>query len=82
MDEVQISLRLARVAVEGLFGTARVRLETFSRIDAEGRTIIITERREPGRALVRIFTNFLIREFGDQQFQIEQVRPQSCARCV
>ncbi len=78
-DEIKVTLELSKLAVEGLFGLARVRLDATHRIDHENQSIVISERREPGRAFVRIFTSLLIREFGEQAFLVERLVPQACS---
>ena len=71
--DAELSLHLAIFAIEGLFGAARVRLDASYHIDEPRRVIIVDASNEVGEALVRVFTNLLLREFGDDSLQVERV---------
>lgn len=71
--DAELSLHLAIFAIEGLFGAARVRLDASYAIDEPRRVIIVDASNEVGEALVRVFTNLLLREFGDDSLQVERV---------
>jgi len=68
LADAEETLRLAMLAVEGLFGAARVRLDVHYHIVQELRSIHLDAANEPGQAVVRIFTGLLLREFGDDAF--------------
>lgn len=70
LDEAELSLQLAILAAEGLFGGARVRMDVGYRLDKSGRTLVVDANTEVGSAVVRMFTAFLTREFGDRAFEV------------
>ena len=71
--EAEMSLHLAMFAVEGLFGQARLRLGMSYHLDEPRRAIFVDGTNEVGGAVVRIFTNLLIREFGEDSFVVRPV---------
>jgi hypothetical protein len=73
--DAELSLHVAIFAVEGLFGVARVRLEVSYHVDEPLRVIIVDGGSDLGAALVRIFTNLLLREFGEEAFQVRRTEP-------
>lgn len=77
LDEAEMSLHLSLFAVEGLFGQARVRLDAGYALDAEAHALVIDASTEVGSAIVRVFTALLVREFGDDAFEVERVDPVS-----
>lgn len=68
--EVEMSLHLAMITLEGLFGTAAVRLDARYHLDEPGRAFTIEASTTVGAALVRVFTTLLSREFGDDSFVV------------
>ena len=74
--DAELSLHLAMYAVEGLFGEARVRLETSYHVERTQRAIAVDAGTEVGAAIVRVFTRLLGREFGEEAFR---VRPETGA---
>ena len=73
LEEAEMTLHLATFAAEGLFGRARVRLETSYFLDGPRRTISVDGTTEVGAAVVRIFTGLVIREFGEEAFEVCRV---------
>jgi len=71
--DAELSLHLAIFAVEGLFGVARVRLDVGYHVDEPRRVIVVDASSEVGEALVRVFANLLLREFGNDSFRVERV---------
>lgn len=72
LTEVEATLHLAIVAAEGLFGEARVRMEVAYHIDAAHSVILIDGRTAAGDAVVRVFTAFTTREFGEDAFEVRR----------
>lgn len=72
LTEVEATLHLAIVAAEGLFGEARVRMEVSYHVDAPHSVILIDGRTGAGDAVVRVFTAFITREFGEDSFQVRR----------
>lgn len=73
ISEVEMTLHLALYAVEGLFGEARVRLETTYRTDEDHHLVTLDGSTEVGAAIVKVFTRLLIREFGEDSFQVRGI---------
>jgi hypothetical protein len=71
--EAEMSLHLSIYAVEGLFGQAHVRLEASYYLDEPHRVIIVDGTSDVGSAVVRVFTNLLLREFGEDSFRVRRV---------
>ena len=73
LDEAEATLQLAIFAVEGLFGTARVRLDFAYHIDTDHRMVVVDGSKEVGAMVVQVFAGLLLREFGEDAFSIERV---------
>jgi len=73
LDEAEMSLHLAIFAVEGLFGQARVRLDAGYALDAEAHALVIDASNEVGATVVKVFTGLLVREFGEDAFEVDRV---------
>jgi hypothetical protein len=71
--EVEATLLLALLATEALHGEAEVRLDGGHAFDAKKRTCIIDAGTAVGRDFVRLFTQFVRREFGDNAFAVKRV---------
>ncbi len=72
-DEIESTLLLAVMAVEGLHGTSRVRLDAKYCFDAEKHACVIDADTVVGQDISRIFTGFAIREFGEGAFSVSRV---------
>ncbi len=72
MREVEETLLLAVLAVESLHGESIVRLDASYSVDAPRRCCVIDGSTEVGRALSRVFTGFVTREFGGDAFGIHR----------
>ena len=77
VDEVEGTILLSIVAAESLHGQPQVRLDAAYAIDPEKRCCVIDGSSEVGRDLVRIFTGFAIREFGDRAFSVARAEPKN-----
>ncbi|TVQ34159.1 MAG: hypothetical protein EA376_00645 [Phycisphaeraceae bacterium] len=73
LAEAESTLHLAILAVEGLFGEARVRMEVSYCMDAPRSALLIDGGSTVGDAVIRIFTAFLTREFGAGAFSVRRV---------
>ena len=71
--EIEATLQLAILAAESLHGQSRVRLDASYCMDANKRTCVVNAGTEVGRDIVRIFTGFAIREFGEESFKVRRV---------
>lgn len=72
LAEVESTLHLAILAGEGLFGEARVRMEVAYHVDTPHSVILIDGRTSAGDAVVRVFTAFITREFGEDAFEVRR----------
>lgn len=73
LEEAEMSLHLAMFAVEGLVGSARIRLDVRYYVDEPRRVIIVDGSNEVAGAVVRVFTNLLLREFGEDSFLVKRM---------
>ncbi len=72
LTEVEATLQLAILAAQGLFGEACVRTEVAYHLDTDKRVVLLDGRTTSGEAVVRIFTAFITREFGDDAFHVRR----------
>lgn len=72
LEEAETSLVLAIIAAEALHGQPAVRLSLRYLFGEEKHACVIDGDNEIARQVVLIFTQFLIRQFGDDAFQITQ----------
>ena len=73
LQSVENSLILALIAVQGLHGRAQVRLDASFLLEEKKRACVIDVSTDVGKDLARIFTGFLVREFGEERFSVEKV---------
>ena len=73
MEEVEASLLLAVVATESLHGESQTRLDAAHYLDPTKRALVIDAGTPAGRALNRLFTGLIAREFGADAFSVEHV---------
>jgi hypothetical protein len=66
------TLLLSVLAVEGLFGAARVRMDFAFATDEAIRVIVVDASTDVGQAVSGIFTAFLSREFGPDAFCVKR----------
>lgn len=72
-QEIEDTLHLAVLAAECLHGQSRVRLDASYCMDSNKRACVIDAGTDVGRDIVRIFTGFTIREFGEEAFKVRRV---------
>lgn len=75
LRDAEESLQLSMIALEGLVGTARVRLDCEYHLDKPHHAIIVDGTTTLGASLVRIYTGILLREFGEEAFSVRRIRP-------
>lgn len=71
--EVEGSLLLALIAVEGLHGEAQARLDAGHALGGSYGACVIDATTPVGLDLAKVFTAFLRREFGEDAFRVERV---------
>ena len=72
-EEVAQSLALAVLGAECLLGESRVRLEAEFSIDEQERCCTVNAGTESGRQIARLFTGFLVKQFGEEGFWVQDV---------
>ncbi len=75
LRDAEESLLLAVLAVESLYGRSPVRLDAAFCLDREKRSCVVDAGSEVGRAIARIFTGFLTRQFGEDAFRVDRAAP-------
>ena len=73
VQDLEITLLLALVAVESLHGETQVRLDAKHDVDADRRACTIDATTPVGRDLNRLFAGFARREYGEGAFCVERV---------
>ena len=73
-EYAEAQMILAVVAVECLFGKAAVRVGVRYALNHDKNAIVVESGNEAGEALVRVFTGFLIRVFGETAFSVEHTK--------
>ena len=73
LHDIEDSLLLAVLATESLHGRALVRLDASFCLDGARRSCVVDAATDVGRAIARIFTGFLTREFGEEAFKVERI---------
>ncbi|MBX3387191.1 MAG: hypothetical protein KF768_11520 [Phycisphaeraceae bacterium] len=71
--EAEATLQLAILAVEGLVGEARVRMDVSYLLDAPRSVIVVDGSTPTSDALVRIYTALITREFGAESFRVRRM---------
>lgn len=77
---VEDSLFLAVLAAEGLHGSGRVKMDAVTRMDKELKRCVIDATTQVGQDIARIFTHFLIYEFGQKLFAVDALEPPCCGK--
>jgi len=72
MHEVEETLIMSAIAVEGLYGRSRTRIEGVYSVDHENRTCSVNGDNEVGHSLARIFTEYLAMEVGENTFRVKR----------
>lgn len=73
LSDAELTLHLAQYAIEGLYGEARVRLESSYRLDRARGAVLIEGGNEVGLAVVKAYTRLLAREFGEDAFEVRRL---------
>jgi len=70
IEEAEVSLAMAIIAAEALYGQPAVRLSLRYHLSEEKRACAIDGDNDVARDVILIFTQFLIREFGENSFRV------------
>jgi hypothetical protein len=78
-EEVEVTLLLALIGVESLYGEAQTRLDAAHAFNGAERTVTIDGTTAVGRDLNKLFAGYLATEFGAGSFTVRRVErfPQS-----
>jgi hypothetical protein len=68
IDEAELTLHLAKIALEGLIGVERVMLETECHVNKKKHSISIATKTGAGMDLARIFLRLVTCEFGRESY--------------
>lgn len=71
--DAEESLRLALLAAEGIYGAARILLNVRMIVTPSERTMLISDNGDESQAVNRSLTQFLMRECGPDQFEVDRV---------
>ena len=74
IEEVEASLLMAVFATESLHGEEETRLDAAHYLDPTKRACVIDAGTRVGRAVNRLFTGFIEREFGPDAFTVEHLK--------
>jgi len=86
--DVEVTLHLAIIAAEGLYGEARVRMDAGYVIDESIFAIVVDASTAVGQVVCAMFTHFLLKQYGSGVFHVCRVEgvPQRSggngARCI
>ena len=72
-EDIEANLILAIFAAESLHGECKVRLDASHAVDAHQRICVIDASTQVGRDINRLFTGFVLREFGPDSFRVERI---------
>ena len=75
VEEIEASLVLALLSVESLHGESQVRLDASHFFDTEQKTCVIDAGTDVGLDLNRLFIGFVRREYGEDAFTVQRVKP-------
>lgn len=82
LEEVEASIVLSIFAVESLHGETETRLREAHYFDASVRKCVVDASNDVGRDFNKIFLGFLMREFGPDGFEVEQLESDDSRECV
>ena len=73
LHDAEETLLLSILAVEGLFGEARVNMDAAHATDPGIHVIVVDASTHVGQAINAIFNTFLTKEFGSGSFDVRRV---------
>ena len=79
--EAEGTLHVAILAAEGLFGEARVRMDAGYVIDSGLRSLVVDASTPVGRTVSDIFTALILRELGEDAFNVRRVEGEADGAC-
>jgi hypothetical protein len=82
VEEIEASIVLSIFAVESLHGETQTRLQVSHYYDTKLRKCVIDATTPAGRDFNKILLGFLMREFGADGFEVEQLENDEARECV
>ncbi len=73
LRSVADTLLLSLLAVEGIYGAARVRMDSFYTIEGTLNVIVVDGSTQVGQDVAGIFTAFITKEFGRDAFSVRRL---------
>jgi len=71
--DAEVTLHLAIIAAEGLYGETRIRMDVECVIDESIRAIVVDADTDVGRDVNAMFTHFLSAQYGWDVFDVRRV---------
>jgi len=71
--KIEETLFWAVFNAESVFGKPRIRLDASFLFDRDKKVCVIDKSTDVGRHIAQVFTNLLIREFGEEAFKVERI---------
>lgn len=75
LESAEMTLHLAMLSAEGLFGKARVEIEFQYELDHFKNAIAVNGHKEVGTTVAKIYAGLLLREIGPDAFSVEAKSP-------
>jgi len=69
----EVTLHLAIIAAEGLYGEAQVRMDAGYVVDESVRSIVVDASTAVGQDVCAMFTHVLLRQYGSDAFHVRRV---------
>ncbi|HMO16383.1 MAG TPA: hypothetical protein PKA83_19855 [Pirellulaceae bacterium] len=73
LEDAEMTLHLAMLAAEGLYGSPRVVMEFRYELHPLENAIDVDGETEVGTSVARIFAGLLLRQFGESGFRIDNL---------
>jgi hypothetical protein len=73
VEDIEATLLLALWGAESLHGESQVRLDASHFLDTNRRAAVIDAGTPAGRDVNRLFVGFILREFGEDGFQVTRL---------
>ncbi len=80
MEEAESTLHLAIMAAECVFGEPAVRMDAAYSIHEQNRVCVVDASHEVGRCICKVFTGYLVKEFGADSFTVRRIKTASSTR--
>ena len=74
LEDIEVSLVLAIMSAESLYGESQVRLDAGHFLDPDQRACVIDAGTPVGRDVNRLFVGLVSREFGANAFSVERIK--------